>query len=484
MAAMENSMKRIALITLLLILVVPRTMFAAAEQTAGLKLPQYKKVRLKNGLTVLLMEKHTVPLVGFQVIVKSGSVADPAAKEGTAWLTANLLRKGTKTRTADQFSSELDFIGGQFGAGASSDNTNVSAEFVRKDLDKGLDLLADALLNPTFPQAEFNKLLKQRVDGLKAEKDRAQAVISTYFNAYLFGSHPYGRPIEGDEKSLAALTREDVQKFYQSFYTPGNAILAVAGDFSTAEMEKLIAQKFEAWPSRTSPAVSLPEPAPVSGKKLLLIDKPDSTQTFYRIGNVGVSRTNPDRVYLEVVNTLFGGRFTSMINTELRIKTGLTYGAGSNFDQRKARGPFFISTYTKNSSTGEALDKTLEVLKQLHEKGVTEEQLKSAKNYIEGQFPPTIETARELARLIAELEFYGLDRREIDDLFAKIDAMTVADAQRVIKQYYPLDNLVFVVIGKSSEVGEVVKKYASQMEKRAITDPGFGGSAAGVPAAK
>jgi zinc protease len=476
-------MKRVGLIALLLVLMIPTAAFAA-EQSAGLKLPPYKKMRLKNGLTMLLMEKHTVPLVGFQVIVRAGSVADPAGKEGTSWMTANLLRKGTKTRTADQFSSELDFIGGQFGAGASPDSSGVSAEFVKKDLAKGLDLLADALLNPTFPQDEFTKLLKQRVDALKSEKDRAQAVMGTYFNAYLYGNHPYGRPVEGDEKSLAELKREDAQKFYQSFYTPGNTILAVAGDFSTAEMEKLIGQKFAAWPARPSPSVSLPEPAPVSGKKLLLVDKPDSTQTFYRIGNVGVTRTNPDRVYLEVVNTLFGGRFTSMINTELRIKTGLTYGAGSSFDQRKVRGPFFISTYTKNATTGEALDKTLEVLRRLHEKGVTEEQLKSAKNYIEGQFPPTIETARQLAGLIAELEFYGLDRREIDDLFAKIDAMTLADAQRTIKQYYPLDNLVFVVIGKASEIGEVVKKYAQQIEMRAITDPGFGAAGAGIPAAK
>jgi zinc protease len=480
---MERLMKRVGLIAICLVMMASGAA-SAAQPSAGLKLPAYKKVRLKNGLTVLLMEKHTVPLVGFEVLVKPGSVADPAGKEGTAWMTANLLRKGTKTRTADQFSSELDFIGGQFGVGASPDSTGIFAEFVKKDLDKGLDLLADALVNPTFPQDEFTKLLKQRVDGLKSEKDRAQAVMGAYFNAYLYGSHPYGRPVEGDEKSLAGLGRDDVQKFYQSFYTPGNTILAVAGDFSTAEMEKLIAQKFETWPARSSPAVSLSEPAPVTGKKLLLVDKPDSTQTFYRIGNMGITRTNPDRVYLDVVNTLFGGRFTSMINTELRIKTGLTYGAGSSFDERRVRGPFFISTYTKNATTAEALDKTLEVLKQLHEKGVSEEQLKSAKNYIEGQFPPTIETARQLAGLMAELELYGVDRREVDDLFAKIDGMTVADAQRVIKQYYPLDNLVFVVIGKSSEVGEVVKKYAPRIDTRVITDPGFGSEAGGVPGTK
>jgi predicted Zn-dependent peptidase len=361
-----------------------------------------------------------------------------------------------------------------FRANVNQDYSSVSAEFVKKDIGKGLDLLADALLNPTFPQDEFSKMLKQRMDGLKASKDQAQAVIGTYFNAYLYGHHPYGRPITGDERSLAGLTRDDVQKFYQAYYSPGNIILAVAGDFSTAEMEKVLSDKFGAWPSRQAPAIAVADVAPVSGKKLLLVDKPDSTQTYYRIGNIGVTRTNPDRIYLEVVNTLFGGRFTSMLNSELRIKSGLTYGAGSFFDQRKRPGPFVINTFTRNATTSQAIDKTLEVLQHLHEKGVSEEELKSVKNYILGQFPPTIETSGQLANLMGELEYYGLDEREINDFTTKINAMTVADAQRVIKQYYPLDNLVFVLIGKASEIGESMKKYSSKIDTLSISAPGFG----------
>src|SRR5438046_1314334 len=250
---------------------------SAAAQTGSLKLPPYKKVRLKNGMTLLLMERHTVPLVDFEVLVRAGAAADAAGKEGQAWMTANLLRKGTKARNADQFSSDLDFIGGAFFARVVQDYSSISAEFVKKDLGKGLDLLADALLNPTFSQDEFSKLLKQRVDGLKSSKDQAQAVIGAYFNAYLYGHHPYGRPITGDEKSLAGLTRDDVQKFYQTYYSPGNIILAVAGDFSPAEMEKMLSEKFGTWPARQVPAIPVAEVAPVTGKKLLLIDKPDST---------------------------------------------------------------------------------------------------------------------------------------------------------------------------------------------------------------
>lgn len=465
-------MKRFFILLFIVLLIISTSAPAKAEN-GSLKLPPYKKVTLKNGMTLLLMEQHEVPIINFNLIVKAGSVADPAGKEGLASVTAALLRKGTKTRSADQISTELDFVGGRLSADATFDYTNGLAEFVKKDIGKGLDLLADVTLNPTFPQAEVTKMLKQHIDGVKASKDQAENVIGTYFSAYLYGNHPYGRPAGGDEKSLAAITRDDVARFYQAYYTPEGTILAVVGDFDSAEMERMLANKFGAWKTAPAPAVNFPEAAPVEGKKLLLVDKPDATVTYYQIGNVGIARTNADRVYIQVINTLFGGRFTSMLNTELRIKTGLTYGARSSFSQRKVRGPFAISTFTKNEKTGEAIDRTLDILKRLHEKGITEEELKSAKSYLKGQFPPTIETSDQLAALIAQLEFYGLNESDINSYYAKIDSMTMADAQRVIKQYFPLDNLVFVLIGKADEIQAMAKKYAPKLDTKTISQPGF-----------
>lgn len=445
----------------------------ASAAAAALKLPPYKKVQLKNGMTVLLMEQREVPVVSFNFILRAGSIADPAGKEGLASLTAGLLRKGTKSRSADQLSAELDFIGGQLGASASYDFTVGTAEFIKKDTAKGLDLLSDIVLNPTFPQDEVTKMLKQRIDGIAAAKDSADAVLGTYFASYLYGTHPYGRPSGGDEKSLAAITRDDVSKFYQTYYAPSGMILAVVGDFNSAEMEQQLAQKFGAWATRPAPAVNLPEVTSVTGKRLLLIDKPDSTQTFFIIGNTGINRTEADRVYINVINTLLGGRFTSMLNTELRIKTGLSYGARSNFSERKVRGPFVISTFTQNAKTEEAIDRTLGVLKALHEKGITQQDLDSAKAYIKGVMPTGIETTDQLAATLAQLEFYGLDERDVNDYYAKLDAMTLADAQRIIKQHFPLDNLVFTLIGKSGEIQAIAKKYAPKLDTKSITQPGF-----------
>jgi len=465
-------LKRCLIFSLALALVFSTPGAGKADEGA-LKLPPYKKVKLKNGMTLLLMEQREIPLISFSFIIKTGSTADPAGREGAASLVAELLRKGTKTRSADQLSAELDFIGGQLGAAAALDYTGGRAEFLKKDLSKGLDLLADAMLNPTFPQDEVTKALKQRLDGVRAAKDQAQGVIGSYFNAYLFGNHPYGRPMGGDEKSLAAITREDVAGFYESGYTPSNTILAAAGDFNAAEMERILTEKFGGWVAKNAPSASLPELAPAQGKRLLLIDKPDATQTFYQIGNLGIARTNPDRVYIQVVNTLFGGRFTSMLNDALRVSSGLTYGARSSFSENRARGPFVISTFTRNATTEKAIDMTLDILKRLHEQGISEADLKSAKTYIKGQFPPQIETTDQLAAQIAQLEFHGLNEGEINNLNAKIDAMTIDDARRVIKQYFPLDNLVFVLIGKASEIESVAKKYASKMDTKSINQPGF-----------
>jgi predicted Zn-dependent peptidase len=443
------------------------TITATAAEDPSVKLPSFSKVQLKNGLTVLLMEQHEVPIVSFNIIVKAGSAADPQGKEGLASLTAELLRKGTRTRTSEQISSDLDFIGGEFAMNAGNDFTAGSAEFLKKDIGRGLDLMSDIMLNPVFPQDEVAKLIEQRVDGIKSAKDRTDSVIGRYFSTYLYGKHAYARPVGGDERGLPLLMRADVQKFYETQYIPANVILAAAGDFNAAEMRSLIEQRFNAWPAKNPVPMKMDEPTVVQGKHLLLVDKPDSTQTYFMIG------TNPDRVAFAVVNTVFGGRFASRLNTALRVDSGLTYGARSEFTQRKLAGPFVISTYTKNSSTEQAIDMTLKVLSTLHDKGISEAELASTKAYMKGQFPTSIETTDSLAAAIARLEFYGLDKSDIDSYFAKIDAVTIAETRRIINQYFPKDNLVFVLIGKAAEIQPIAKKYAPVIETKTITQPGF-----------
>jgi zinc protease len=439
----------------------------------SLRMPPHEKFVLKNGLTVLLMEKRGVPLINVFALVKTGAAADPAGQEGLASITAGLLRKGTKSRSAQQFSADFDYIGGSFGADAGADFTNIGAEFLTKDLARGLELFSDAVLHPTFPQNETDKVLAQSLDGVKSAKDEPQAVLGLYYGGYLYGSHPYGRPSDGDELSLRRIQRDAVVKFYEANYAPGNTILGIAGEFDAAEMRKKLEETLGAWTARTVANTSISAVPPAKGKRLLLIDKPDATQTYFAIGNIGTAVNDPDRVAIRVVNTIFGGRFTSELNEALRVESGYTYGARSFFDSRKTPGPFEIASFTKNETTTPAIDLALQVLDMLHKNGVTVEQLASAKSYIKGQFPPTMETSSQLVRRIVVDEYYGLGDDEVNQLEARVDAVTPAMAKQVIDKHFPLDNLVFVLIGNASAIGPAIKKYADKIDQRGISEPGF-----------
>lgn len=446
----------------------------APAEGAKLRLPEYRTVKLDNGITLLLLERHALPLVSFEWIMKSGgSIGDPPGQEGLASLTAELLRKGTESRTASQISEALDFVGATWQASAGQDYASGSCEVVKKDLDLGLDMLSDLLLHPSFPAEEVSKLIEQSADGIKEEKAVPGEVIGRYYEQFLFGAHPYGRPAGGTETTLRSLKREDVVKFYAGHYAPNGLLFAAVGDFSATELEAKIKAKFGAWKPTPGNLPPLKEPVPVAGRRALIVEKPDATQTFFRFGNVGLAYANPDRVLVDVVNTLFGGRFTSMINSALRIESGLTYGARSQFACKRVPGAFAIASYTSNDKTERAMKLALEVLQKLHGEGITPEQLQSAKAYIKGLYGLSLETNDQLAGTLCQLAAYGLGREYIDTYFDRIDAMTVADAKRVIEQYYPLKSLAFVFIGQPAVIELVARKLADKVESKLITAPGF-----------
>ena len=462
------------LLSLPLLLLLASFALAQAAPAAQLfELPEYQRVQLPNGLTLLLLEKHTLPMISIQVGLRSGSITDPLGKEGTASLTASLLRKGTATRTSEQVSADLDFIGMDYNTQVDQDSTQISADFLKKDLDPALNLLADVLLHPTFPEAEVKKKVAQEQDGIRSAKDDPRNVVQLYFMKFLYGDHPYGRPSDGDERSLGNISRDDIAAFYRSHYTPGNTVIAVAGDFDSKAMQAKIGEVFGGWKGKAPAATAVPVLKPLAGKRVLLVDKPDATQTYFMVGNIGISNTNADRGFINVVNTLFGGRFTSLFNTELRIKSGYSYGAFSFFNQLRAPGPFIMSTFTKNATTEPAIDKSLEVLGTLHQKGFTADDLASAKTYINGSLPPRYETTPQLARVLASLELSGITRDQFNQNLLSQQNTTMMDAHRVIETYFPSQDYVMVLIGKASEIQKIAAKYAPEVATRKISDPGF-----------
>ena len=437
------------------------------------QLPEAKRIKLPNGLVILMLEKHELPLTSVTVALRTGSLLDPADKPGVSSIVAEQLRKGTETRTSDQISNDLDFIGMQFGAGSGDESTNVSGDFLSKDTDKALGLMADVVLHPIFPADELKKTIAQRQERLKTEKDNVQGAVYQYFLATLYAGHPYAHSLQTSEASLGSISHDDIVAFYHRAYTPANTVIAVVGDFKSAEMEATLKQLFGAGKGTAPAQPVVPALKPVTGKHVLLVDKPDATQTYFILGNVGLSRTDPDRAPVEIVNTLFGGRFTSLFNEELRIKSGYSYGASSRFQLEGTPGPFLMSTFTRNATTGPAIDKTFEVVEKLHTHPFAETDLTSAKNYIRGTFPPSLETSPALAGTLAHNEIEGISRAQFNAELAAEQATTLPEANRVIdKDFLNKDNYVLVIVGKASEIGSLAAKYGT-VTTRKIGDTGY-----------
>jgi len=445
---------------------------AAAQSTAApaaspkVVLPPVRDVRLPNGARLILAEKHDVPLIAFEGYLRGGSVTDPPGKEGVASLTAEMLRKGAGRRSARQIAEAEDGVGASLESGAGLEAAFVSGEFMSRDQALMLDLLRSVLREPAFPDSELTKLRDQTVEGLRADKDDPLAMLSQYAAAFFYEGHPYGRPVAGDEATVAALTRADVLDSYRSNYGGDRLILAMVGDFDARAMEAKLRGAFGDWGRAAKPVAEIPPASRRSGRRVLLVDKPDAVQSYFWMGNLGVSRTDPDRVPLDVVNTAFGGRFTSMLNTALRIKTGLTYGARSRLSRLTKPGTVAIASYTKTESSQKAIDLALETLDRLHSAGMDEQTLGSATRYIAGQYPAAFETGSQVADALAQLAFYGLPPTDVTEYPARVALVRRPEALKpLIERVYPTSrDLTFVVIGNAKAVRPVLSRYGKVFE--------------------
>jgi len=436
------------------------------------KLPAYQKFTLKNGLTVYLMEQHDVPMVNVSVILPAGAIYD-GDKAGLASLTATSLKHGTKNYPKSKLDEELDFIGASVSTYASKESAGLSADFAAKDKDKVLAVINELLTAPVFDTAEFSKEKKRTLLRLDQAKESPRSVIGSYFDKFLYGDHAYGNIVSGTISSVSGLVPDDIKKFYKENYIPNGAAISIVGDFNSKEMKGIVTKLFSDWKQgkQANAAIASKPITEPAGNRVLLINKDDAKETTFLIGAPGISRNNPDYVAIDVINTLFGGRFTSMLNDELRVNTGLTYGANSHFSPLKNGGTFRISTFTASKTTEPAIDKALEVLNKLHKDGVDEQSLTSARNYVKGQFPPRYETSGQLSGLLTQMFWYNFNESYINNFQKNVDGLTVEKAKDIIAKYFPKDKLQFIMVGKSAEIKKIVEKYGPVTEVQIKEEP-------------
>ncbi|MBT8380006.1 MAG: insulinase family protein [Ignavibacteria bacterium] len=456
------------------IIIISFVSFICSSTFAQFQIPEYEKHTLPNGLTLYLMEQQEVPLIYVSAIFPAGAVWD-GNQSGLAALTAEALLFGSLNYTKDDIEQAFDFLGADISTGAGMEGADVSLSFKKNDFEKLFPIFVDVIKNPSFHQFEVEKRIKRWIAELEQNKESPRRVIRNYFNKLIFGSKPYGNPVSGTKTSVSELTAEELRSFFNLHYSLPLSCIAVVGDFSSEELKKKIETFFPAGPKVELPlfpkGIQDTPPLPTESR-VLLVDKADARETTFMIGSEGVAWNNPDLTQIDVINTILGGRFTSWLNTELRINSGLTYGARSGFRHYKYGGTFYAYSFTAKENTVEAIDLTLKVLDKLHSEGIDEETLSSAKNYMKGQFPPGYETSGDLANLLTTMFFYGLDDSYINNFEENVDAMTVERANEIIAKYFPKEYLQFVLIGKADEIRDKVTKYGKIYE-RSIEEDGF-----------
>ena len=415
-------------------------------------MPPVQRTVLPNQLILLFSQESSLPFVTIQLLIDSGSRRDPSGEEGLSYLTARGLLLGTSRRTVTAIHEELDFMGASLSSSSNRDYATLSLQVLKKDLEKGWDLFMDVLTQPTFPEEEIKREVEKTLAAIQSAEDQPDQVAEKEFQRTLFPHNPYGHPVDGTKESLPRMTREAMVRFYRTYYHPNNAILTVVGDISADEVKTKLLPNLAKWPKAEIPEISF-KPSFAMEEKTVKIDR-GITQANIIIGQIGVSRDNPDYYALTVMNYILGGGgFTSRLVEEIRNKRGLAYSVASFFDPGKYPGSFQIVLQTKNSSAREAITLSLQEMERIQKELVSEKELEGAKKYLIGSFPMRLNTQGKLVSFLTQVEYYGLGLDYPEKYPSLIRSVTREEVLRVAKKYLHPRNHILVIVANLKESG-------------------------------
>jgi zinc protease len=427
-------------------------------------LPAIEKTKLSNGLSVWIVKQNELPIVSMNMVFKSGGTLDPADKSGVSSFTANMLNQGTKSRSANDIANQLQSIGASVNAGAGWDSTNVSMQSLTKNFDQALDIYSDVIVNPSFPGTEFESNRRRLLGQLFQRKSNPTAVAGVVYDKVLYGNQPYGRQLSGDEKSVKALTRDDLATFYQSNYHPNNATLIVVGDIDSKTLKPKLEKAFAGWSSGNVPSMDVSKMEMMAKAGIYLVDKPGAAQSSVSIGQVGIERSNPDYYAIQVMNAILGGGGSARLFMNLREDKGYTYGAYSRFTPRLGAGPFAASAEIQTGSTKESI---VEFLKELNGiRGaipVSQDELETNKQSLIRRFPAGFETVGAISGQLSNLVVYGLPDTYFNDYISKVNAVTIDDVNRVANKYLDPSKMAIVIVGDRKTVESGLKELGYSM---------------------
>jgi len=432
------------------------------KEVLKVKLPKAFETTLSNGLQVIVLEQHKLPTFSMQMIVLSGGLADPQDQPGAAQFTATLLREGTRTRNSRQIAEQVDSLGASLGAisGLSSPTSNVNASGLTDNFDQIMELLADVILNPSFPADEFNKLKNRSLAQLRQQRSNPSFLATEMFQKVMYGSHPAARVSLAAEE-IQRMTPEALRKFHALNYKPNNAIFAIVGDVKPAEIVAKLEKTFGAWQRGDVPRTAIPKVSETGPAKIYLVNRAASVQTNLVLGNLTIERTDPDYYALDVMNQVVGGGASARLFLNLREDKGYTYGAYSRFSASKYRGTFRANTEVRTEVTKGSMDELMYELKRIRDERVAQEEFDRAKRTIIGSFALQLESPQGLLGNIVTQKLEGLPADYWDTYTQKIAAITPDDVQRVAKKYLDLSRMQIVAVGDATKIADVLKQYGT-----------------------
>jgi predicted Zn-dependent peptidase len=430
------------------------------------RLPEVERFTLRGGLQVIFVERRGLPVVNAQLLSLGGSAALRKGEAGLASMTASLLDEGTETRDALDLAAEFEHLGATFYCSAGLDASELELNVLSPRLPHALELVADVLLNPTFPETELERIRSERLARLEQELDDPRALATHAFARVLFGGeHPWGSPLLGTVETVQRISRADVVRYHEEHVHPGSATLIAAGDTSPERLEALLGGTLGGWPARPPLRPALPDSPAVTHPRIHIVDRPGAAQSDVRVGRVAAARSTADYFALTVMNTILGGAFTSRLNTRLREEKGYTYGAGSGFSMRRSPGPFVAQAAVHTPVTHLALQDMLHEIRRIGEELVEATELERAKRYVALRLPQRFEAVGDITARLSELVLYDLP----DDYFARyvdrIMAVTAEDVQTAAARHLDARRMVAVIAGdreaieaplRSLEIGAVV----------------------------
>lgn len=419
-----------------------------------------KETRLENGLRVIVAERPRLPLLAAQVVIRNGAEVDPLHLAGTASFAASLLTKGTESMSAPQIASTIESLGGSIDSGAGWDMSGASVVVMSDKADPALQVLADVVRHPAFKQDEIDRLKNQLLDGLRVAMQQPSSLARFVTARTVFGASAYGHSVSGTIESVQTISRDDLVRLYQKIYQPRNAALVFAGDLNLEQGKAFAEKYFGDWKNgESSPTESRAAGNNAWKPETIVVDLAEAGQAAVIAARPTIERKSPDYYPALVTNAALGDGFASRLNREIRIKRGLSYGAGSAIDPRREPGPFYASAQTKNESAAEVAGLIETELQRLVKEPVKGEELKSRQAVLTGQYARELETNQGVVAHLAKIASYDLPLDTLDKFIPSIDAVTAEDAVAFAKKYLaqPMSQ---VIIGKASAFLEPLKKIA------------------------